>query len=63
MILFYQNLIKAPSDKCLVKEGQFGRVFSYKFMTLDYWGGANEDVLWARNDDDLFKKMFSDFNS
>ena len=32
----------------------------YKFHTLNVWSGNDENILWARCDDDLLKKMIAD---
>jgi hypothetical protein len=32
----------------------------YKFYTLNEWAGDNQDIFWARCDEDLLTKMIVD---
>lgn len=58
VVLFHQSLIKDPSDRKL--EYSFaGGIHVFTFYTTKVWSGNDQDVFWARVDDDLIKEMLN----
>ena len=60
-IFFTQNIITENKERSLTKIHDFNKVKGYVLKTLEVWGGADQDIFWARKDDDLIKQMIQDF--
>ena len=59
VFMFCQALIPAENQRRVVRSVR-GGVHVYEFHTLREWAGDNDDVFWARCDDDLLKTMIAD---
>lgn len=57
--LFYQ-VIASDENQRRVERLQNGNVYIYRFYTLKEWGGDDQDVFWARCDNDLLRVMIDD---
>lgn len=57
VILFYQNIVSDSSERKISMKNEGDGVIEFIFHTQNIWGGDDEDIFWARNDDDLIKKM------
>ena len=60
IILFYQNKISSPSERKISMKNENSGVIEFIFHTQDIWGGSNDDIFWARVDDDLIKEMIEE---
>lgn len=58
-IIFTQNIIPREVQKHIDAKSQNENIILFTFNTHDLWAGDNDDVFWARVDDNLFKEMFS----
>lgn len=56
---FSQVIVTDTSQRRVEHHSSFG-IEIYKFFTLHEWAGNNEDIFWARCDDDLIKTMIDD---
>ena len=56
---FMQVLVDDPGERKAEKEKR-GSVRFYRFYTLTEWAGEDQDIVWARCDDDLLKQMVDD---
>lgn len=56
---FYQVIVSDKTER-KVESYRVGDVHMYKFYTLDEWSGNNNDIFWARCDDDLVQIMIDD---
>ena len=63
VVLFYQELFKSKHDRRLDFSDSIGPVKEFVFHTKDIWAGKDQDVFWARKDDDLFEQMFSQLDT
>lgn len=59
-VVFGQEIIDDPAERGVHRVDHSDRVVTYVFRTQEPWEGDNEDVFWARPDDDLFAEMFCD---
>ena len=57
IILFSQKIIKENRERTVSYKRISSRVHNFIFHTKYIWAGNNEEVFWARNDDDLIKIM------
>jgi len=57
--LFYQ-VIASDENQRRVERLQNGNIYIYRFYTLEEWAGDNQDVFWARCDNDLLRVMIDD---
>ena len=62
IILFYQVIIPDESAR-RVETYQSGSVRVFTFYTTKEWAGTDEEVLWAKCDDDLIKTMIDSIKS
>ena len=56
---FYQIIVSDGAER-KVEKYCVGNVHIYKFYTLNEWCGDNNDIFWAKCDDDLLKIMLDD---
>lgn len=56
---FYQIIVSNAVER-KVESYSVGNVHMYKFYTLNEWAGTNDDIFWAKCDDDLLKIMVND---
>ncbi|MCC6600944.1 MAG: hypothetical protein IT223_09760 [Crocinitomicaceae bacterium] len=56
IICFTQKIIKNSNERKLIHEILNGIHF-FTFYTLNEWAGDDEDIFWARNDEDLIAEM------
>jgi hypothetical protein len=56
VILFYQSAT-VPKEQRKVKLEQDNHLFIADFSTEAIWAGTNQDIFWARCDDDLIVQM------
>lgn len=59
-IFFTQNLVSKRRERSLLKVHDSNNVRGYVLKTLDTWAGEDQDLFWARNDDDLIAKMIKE---
>lgn len=66
--VFYQEIVEDPAarrierkEKCIKKDRLY--LITYKFYTIHEWAGTDQDIFWARSDDDLLKEMIDDMRS
>lgn len=57
MVFFAQNIITNSSDRKVVYDKINDYTHFFNFYTHDLWEGENQDLFWARSDDDLVKIM------
>jgi len=58
VIIFTQDIVERPEERGVVECAQTEHVSAYVLRTLETWCGDDQDVFWARKDDDLFGRMF-----
>jgi hypothetical protein len=58
IVLFKQKIIDDSRRRGL-QHYLKNRIHIFDFYTTDIWGGEDPNLLWARNDDDLIRKMIS----
>lgn len=56
-IFFSQEIVKDNSQRCAIKIHDSQNIKGFMLKTLELWVGNDEDVLWARKDDDLLSRM------
>ena len=59
-IFFTQDIISNEADRSIIKVHDANNIRGYVFKTLNIWGGDDPDLLWARTDDDLIRKMIKE---
>ena len=59
-IFFTQKIVLDNSQRSIIKIHDLNNVKGFILNTLEYWVGDDEDVLWARKDDDLFSILIKD---
>ena len=59
-IFFTQNIISKKEERNLIKIYDSNNIKGYILKTLEIWAGDDQDVFWARKDDDLIKKMINE---
>ncbi|MCQ2497665.1 MAG: papain-like cysteine peptidase [Lachnospiraceae bacterium] len=60
--MFTQVIVNDPSERTISHNVVSG-INIYKLNTLDEWAGDDEDILWARCDDDLISDMIKDIKA
>ena len=58
VIVFTQAIVDHPDKRDVVEVAALDTVSAYVLNTLEAWCGDNPDVFWARQDDDLLRRMF-----
>jgi hypothetical protein len=59
-IFFTQSIISKKEERNLIKIHDLNNVKGYILKTLEIWAGDNQDIFWARKDDDLLAKMIKE---
>ena len=59
-IFFTQELVTDKTNRSISKIHDLNNVKGFLLKTLDYWVGDDEDILWAKNDDDLLSILLKD---
>ena len=59
---FFQVIISNEKER-KVETYSIGRIHIYKFYTMHVWAGDDQDIFWARCDDDLLKTMVDDIKA
>ncbi len=59
LIAFTQKLVSEERERKVEKKYTDG-IYMYYFYTLNIWAGNNQDIFWARCDDDLIGQMIND---
>lgn len=59
-IFFTQEIISKKEERTLTKIHDSNNVKGFIFKTLEVWAGDDQDVFWARKDDDLLAKMMKE---
>ena len=62
IVCFTQKIIKDPNLRRMVYELKNG-IHYFEFHTLNEWAGDDDDLFWARSDEDLIKKMIHQIKS
>lgn len=61
--LFYQTIVGEKGERRVETFGIDGNLLEYNFKTEQVWGGRDEDVFWARVDEDLIGEMIADIEN
>lgn len=56
IILFYQNIVENPIERKLEYK-IFQNIHIFVFNSLNIWGGDDQELFWARCDEDLIGEM------
>ena len=59
-IFFTQEIVTENSQRSITKIHDTKNVRGYMLKTLELWVGDDEEVLWARKDDDLLSQMIQE---
>ncbi len=59
VIMFTQVIIEDDAERRVTHDIENG-IHVYKFHVKNIWGGTDQDIFWARCDDDLIKTMIED---
>lgn len=59
-IFFTQEIVSENSKRSITKIHDTKNVRGYMLKTLELWVGDDEEVLWARKDDDLLSQMIQE---
>lgn len=59
-IFFTQEIVLKREEREIIKVFNSNNIKGYIFKTLDLWAGDDQEVFWARKDDDLIKKMLKE---
>lgn len=59
MIVFTQNIINDDNRRGIYYSKVSDTVHFFELSTLHNWQGDNQDIFWARVDDDLIQKMIA----
>ncbi len=62
-IFFTQEIVAEISKRSITKIHDSKNVKGYLLKTLELWAGDDQDVLWARNDDDLLSEMIKEISN
>lgn len=57
VIVFSQKIVDDHSERKVFFKRINSNILFYEFHSEHQWSGTNNDIFWARNDDDLIKKM------
>ena len=58
VVVFTQAIVDHPDKRDVVEVAASDTVSAYVLKTLEVWCGDDQDVFWARKDDDLLGRMF-----
>ena len=58
--VFSQKIIGDDGARTVVKKIISDDLYFFEFHTLQLWAGTNQNIFWARTDDDLIKVMIDD---
>lgn len=59
-IFFTQKIVTDKSNRAITKIHDSNNIKGFLLKTLEFWVGDDEDVLWARKDDDLLSELLRD---
>ncbi|NTV83021.1 MAG: hypothetical protein HGA23_01820, partial [Bacteroidales bacterium] len=59
VIVFSQKTIPDKDERKVYYKKIKHNIHFFEFYTLQLWGGKDDDLFWARTDDDLIKKMIN----
>jgi len=59
-IFFTQEIVADKSERSIQQVHNANNVTGYVLKTLEVWEGDDQEILWAKKDDDLLAKMISD---
>ena len=59
-IFIFTQVIVSSEDYRKVEKTVVGGINVYKFYTMNIWGGEDDEILWARCDNDLLEEMIND---
>lgn len=59
---FFQVIVSNKEER-KVESYSIGNIHVYKFYTLNEWAGDDQDIFWARCDDDLLKTMIDNIKA
>ncbi len=63
LIIFTQNIISDASQRGIKEISYNANIRAFILNTLHLWSGNDQDIFWARNDDDLLAEMLKTINS
>jgi hypothetical protein len=58
VVVFMQEIVASAAERDVVEAAHADNVRAYVLKSLEVWGGDDQDVFWARKDDDLLARMF-----
>jgi len=58
--VFTQKIVSCKQDRGIEIQQPHSNIRLFFLKTLAEWAGDDDDLLWARGDDDLFKEMFNE---
>lgn len=61
LYFFFQDIVNEEIERSIVKTHNSKNVKGYCLNTLELWAGDDDEILWARKDDDLIAIMIGDF--
>ena len=56
-VFFTQDIVLKKEDRSLIKITEGNDIKGFVFKTMEVWEGDDPEVLWARKDEDLIRKM------
>lgn len=62
VLCFTQEIVSSDEQRG-ISCSKYGSCDLVVFKTRTIWGGKNQDVFWGKVDDDLFEKIFSQYNT
>lgn len=62
IVLFYQSIVNENDQRRLEVHPINADLIEFIFHTKDMWSGNDNDIFWARVDDDLIAKMFEEID-
>jgi hypothetical protein len=62
VVVFTQALVESMEERGVDLVSSSDDVFFFVFRTISEWAGDNQEVFWARQDDDLITEMWDVFH-
>ena len=59
-IFFFQEIVAEDSQRAITEIHNSNNVKGFQIKTLELWAGDDEEILWAKKDDDLLSKMIQE---
>ncbi len=59
LIIFTQKIVDNENQRGIYYSKAANNIHFFELRTIHHWAGNDQDIFWARVDDDLIKKMIS----